>query len=66
MTADRRLPAAQNGQPFRAAIPKAWDDDVMPTLEVPLATPEASPRQIPAELYYAIPEFYDLSHLPAP
>lgn len=43
--------------PFRAEIPRTWDDEAMRTLEVPLATPEASPVHISAERYYAIPEY---------
>jgi hypothetical protein len=36
-------------------IPKTWDDDAMSTLEVPLADPIGSPRQITADYYYRIP-----------
>lgn len=44
-------------QSFRAEIPKFWDEEAMRTLEVLLATPEVSPRHLPAERYYAIPEY---------
>ncbi|MDX1981522.1 MAG: hypothetical protein SFV51_14740 [Bryobacteraceae bacterium] len=44
-------------QPFRPEIPRTWDEEAMRTLEVPLATPEVSPRHMPAERYYAIPEY---------
>jgi Di-haem oxidoreductase, putative peroxidase len=36
-------------------VPKTWDDDAMSTLEVPLADPIGSPRQITADYYYRIP-----------
>lgn len=43
-------------EPFRPTIPKVWDEEALRTFELPLATPEASPRHISAERYYAIPE----------
>lgn len=43
-------------KPFRPAIPKVWDEEELRTFELPLATPEASPRHISAGRYYAIPE----------
>ena len=42
-------------QSFRPEIPKAWDEDALRTMELPLATPDASPVHISAERYYAIP-----------
>ena len=39
----------------RPLIPKTWDDAAMATLEVPLADPRGSPKQVPAEYYYKIP-----------
>lgn len=43
-------------QPFRPDIPKTWDEEALRTMELPLATPEASPVHISAERYYSIPE----------
>ncbi|HEV2233294.1 MAG TPA: hypothetical protein VGV68_07810 [Terriglobia bacterium] len=40
---------------FKPNIPKTWDDAAMATLEVPLANPIGSPKQIPADYYYRIP-----------
>jgi hypothetical protein len=42
-------------QEFRPTIPKTWVDEAIASLEVPLATPEASPKHISAEFYYRIP-----------
>jgi hypothetical protein len=36
-------------------IPKAWDDEGLGRLEVPLAYAKASARHIPADYYYRIP-----------
>jgi hypothetical protein len=30
---------------FRSEIPKTWDNAAIPTLEIPLANPSASPKQ---------------------
>ena len=40
---------------WKADIPKTWVDTEMAALEVPLATPSASPLYVPAEFYYRIP-----------
>ncbi|HEY7913266.1 MAG TPA: hypothetical protein VIG62_15240 [Blastocatellia bacterium] len=40
---------------FSPAIPVAWDDQAMATLEVPLADPASSPKHISADYYYQIP-----------
>jgi hypothetical protein len=40
---------------FRPKVPKTWVDESITSLEVPLATPGASPRHISAEFYYRIP-----------
>ena len=37
------------------AIPKTWDDEAITTLEVPLADPVGSPKQVSADYYYRIP-----------
>ena len=39
----------------RVTVPKTWDDDAMSRLEVPLANPIGSPKQITADYYYRIP-----------
>jgi hypothetical protein len=41
--------------PFHAAVPRTWDDEAMAALEVPLANPIGSPKQVQAEYYYKIP-----------
>ena len=40
---------------FHRAIPRAWDDDKLASLEVPLANPLGSPKHISADSYYRIP-----------
>lgn len=42
-------------QRSKTIIPKTWDDAAMPTLEVPLANPIGSPKDVSAEYYYKIP-----------
>jgi hypothetical protein len=42
--------------PVASPIPKAWDDDALRTLELPLASPDYSPVQVPANFYYQVPE----------
>lgn len=42
-----------HAQPMQ--VPRMWDDEAMSKLEVPLANPVASPRQVPASYYYKIP-----------
>lgn len=37
------------------AIPKTWDDQALATLQVPLAKPVGSPKQVSADYYYKIP-----------
>jgi hypothetical protein len=36
-------------------IPKTWDDEAMLSLELPLATPEASPKHVSSSYYYQMP-----------
>lgn len=43
------------GESFHPAIPKAWDDAEIASLEVPLADPAGSPKHVTAEYYYQIP-----------
>src|SRR5690242_19623190 len=38
-----------------SAVPRIWDDAEMASLEVPLANPIGSPRQVPSSFYYKIP-----------
>jgi hypothetical protein len=40
---------------FSPAIPKTWDDQVMASLEIPLADPSVSPVHVSADYYYHIP-----------
>jgi cytochrome c2 len=40
---------------FPLEIPKTWDDKAMAKLELPLADPVGSPKQVPADYYYRIP-----------
>jgi hypothetical protein len=52
------LDKAQAQKPATAApkaIPKTWDDEVMRSLEVPLADAAFSPKYISASYYYSIP-----------
>jgi hypothetical protein len=43
------------GSGSRPVIPKTWDDAAMATLEVPLANPIGSPKQVSSDYYYRIP-----------
>jgi hypothetical protein len=45
----------QGSKGFKPAVPKAWDDTAMATVEVPLANPAGSPKHVSAEYYYKIP-----------
>ena len=46
----------QNQKPAAArTIPKIWDDVAMASLEVPLADPKGSPKQVLSTYYYKIP-----------
>jgi hypothetical protein len=46
---------AQDGQVRKFAVPRTWDDKVMNGVEVPLANPIGSPKQVSANYYYKIP-----------
>jgi hypothetical protein len=46
---------AASSATFRPSIPRTWDDAEMQDLELPLARPEYSLRQIKADYYYRIP-----------
>ena len=39
----------------KSVVPKTWDDAEMAGLEIPLANPKASPKQVAADYYYRIP-----------
>ena len=39
----------------KVAIPKAWDDAAMATLELPLAYPAGSPKHVSSDYYYRMP-----------
>jgi hypothetical protein len=47
--------SAQAPAPFQPVVPRTWDDVAMTSLEVPLANPIGSPKQVNAEYYYKIP-----------
>ncbi len=38
----------------KRSIPKTWDDQQLSDLEIPLANPVGSPKQVPADYYYRI------------
>ncbi|TPG65983.1 hypothetical protein [Hymenobacter nivis] len=42
--------------PFTPVIPRTWDSTALAEAELPLATAKASPQQITAAYYYALPE----------
>ena len=45
----------QKPSPVAHVIPKAWDDNAIATLEVPLANPVGSPKHVSSDYYYRIP-----------
>ncbi len=45
----------QTPSPTISALPKTWDDVEMTALEIPLANPIGSPKQVPADYYYRVP-----------
>jgi len=42
-------------QTFEPTVPRTFDDQAMANVEIPLAVPDASPKQIPSKYYYGIP-----------
>ena len=46
---------ASDRKSFAPEIPKTWNDEAMATLELPLANPVGSARQVSADYYYRIP-----------
>src|SRR5262245_52412817 len=52
------LPGTHAQEPrkkWSPTIPKTWDDEALRSLEVPLATPAASPKHVSSEYYYQMP-----------
>jgi hypothetical protein len=45
-----------NAQAFRPEIPKVWDDGAVADFQLPLATPDATPRMVSSVYYYRMPE----------
>src|SRR2546430_17520988 len=48
-------PAQQPSSSYKPMIPKAWDEQALADLQIPLVDPSRSPRDIPAKDYYRIP-----------
>ena len=48
-------PQAPSLNATKPALPKTWDDAEMAALEIPLANPIGSPKQVPADYYYRVP-----------
>ena len=48
-------PQTRNPKASKSVIPKTWDDAEMAALEIPLANPIGSLKQVPADYYYRIP-----------
>jgi hypothetical protein len=53
--AAKSLGQAQAPAAPKFTIPKTWDDEAMPTLEIPLADAIGSPKHVSADYYYRIP-----------
>jgi hypothetical protein len=51
----RSFPKDTGASTYSTNTPKTWDDDAMSSLEVPLANPVGSPKQVSADYYYKIP-----------
>ena len=47
--------AQKQAAAFNPVIPKTWDEEALASLEVPLADPRYSPKDISAEDYYRLP-----------
>src|SRR5450755_129094 len=48
-------PQTPSPKASKSAIPKTWDDAEMSALEIPLANPIGSPKQVPSDYYYRVP-----------
>lgn len=44
------------GAQFAPAIPRFWSEELLRTYELPLATPERTPRHVSSEYYEALPQ----------
>lgn len=55
ITTSIRSGEAQRAKTFVPVVPKTWDDTAMATLEVPLADPVGSPKDVSFDYYYKIP-----------
>lgn len=61
-----------SGAQYNPVIPRTWDEEALASLEVPLAVPSQSPRDISAAEYYRLPvrpiykshPLYDADHEP--
>ena len=49
---------------YTPVIPRTWDEQALADLEVPLADPSHSPKDISADDYYRIPSSAHLPELP--
>ncbi len=48
-------PQTQSSKATQSPIPKTWDDAEIAALEIPLANPIGSPKQVSADYYYRVP-----------
>src|SRR5215471_14921093 len=44
--------AQNSGSNWSPTVPRTWDDEAVQSLELPLATPSASPKHISSDYYY--------------
>src|SRR5215471_20318982 len=47
--------AQNSGSNWSPTVPRTWDDEAVRSLELPLATPTASPKHITSDYYYRMP-----------
>ena len=45
----------QEATTWKPEIPRVWDEDALPSIELPLPHAEFSPVHVPGDYYYAIP-----------
>lgn len=48
--------AVRSPEAWAQSIPRIWTDSAVATFELPLASPDHSPRHVSEEYYYALPE----------
>ncbi len=58
---------AQQTDGWTPEVPRLWDEDAVEAIELPLPSPEHSPKHVSSDFYYAIPEravfrSYDVYH----